>query len=247
MDTRTILRSNERSEGGELISEANLIFNKNNWGMKKAVGELSLKTKDASDTRNLTLFPDVIIFADNQKLKPLMGWELKMPDVSIDDCEFISNARDKANRLGTSVFVLWNFQYVSIYIKNEDGNWNNSPTVVFDEYKEILNSRSAVQANQQFWKKQLYDVLSYLNQAFLEEKFQVVPIEFNISNYVETITEKLTPITTDFIINNGGNRLKEYIKYWVKTEKAELESINKINTPEKFAESYAKNIRLIVN
>ena len=242
MDTRTILRSNERSEGGELISEANLIFNKNNWGMKKAVGELSLKTKDASDTRNLTLFPDVIIFADNQKLKPLMGWELKMPDVSIDDCEFISNARDKANRLGTSVFVLWNFQYVSIYIKNEDGNWNNSPTVVFDEYKEILNSRSAVQANQQFWKKQLYDVLSYLNQAFLEEKFQVVPIEFNISNYVETITEKLTPITTDFIINNGGNRLKEYIKYWVKTEKAELESINKINTPEKFAESYAKNI-----
>ena len=210
--------------------------------MKKAVGELSLKTKDASDTRNLTLFPDVIIFADNQKLKPLMGWELKMPDVSIDDCEFISNARDKANRLGTSVFVLWNFQYVSIYIKNEDGNWNNSPTVVFDEYKEILNSRSAVQANQQFWKKQLYDVLSYLNQAFLEEKFQVVPIEFNISNYVETITEKLTPITTDFIINNGGNRLKEYIKYWVKTEKAELESINKINTPEKFAESYAKNI-----
>ena len=46
MENNTILLSNERSEGGELISEANLIFNKNNWAMKKAVGELSLKTKN---------------------------------------------------------------------------------------------------------------------------------------------------------------------------------------------------------
>ena len=95
MKNNTVLLSNERSEGGELISEANLIFNQNDWKMKKAVGELSLKTKNARDSRNETLFPDVIIFEDENKLKPLMGWELKMPDVSIDDNEFISNARDK--------------------------------------------------------------------------------------------------------------------------------------------------------
>ena len=85
----TLLISNERSEGGELISEANLLFNKNDWIMKKAVGELSLKTKNAKDNRNQTLFPDVIIFADEKKLKPLMGWELKMPETSINDKEFI--------------------------------------------------------------------------------------------------------------------------------------------------------------
>ena len=85
MGNNTILFSNERSEGGELISEANLIFNQNNWGMKKAVGELSLKTKNAKDLRNATLFPDVIIFADENKLVPIMGWELKMPDTPIDD------------------------------------------------------------------------------------------------------------------------------------------------------------------
>lgn len=242
MKNNTVLLSNERSEGGELISEANLIFNQNDWKMKKAVGELSLKTKNAIDCRNVTLFPDVIIFEDENKLKPLMGWELKMPDVSIDDNEFISNARDKADRLGTSVFVLWNFQYVSIYIRNNDGTWNNYPTVVFGNYKEILNSRVSVQSNPIVWKKQLYETLSYLNQCLVEEKFKGVPIEFNISNYVETITKKLTPITADFIVKSGNHRLLEYIKYWVKTEKAELENIDKINTKEKYAESYAKNI-----
>lgn len=242
MKNNTVLLSNERSEGGELISEANLIFNQNDWKMKKAVGELSLKTKNARDSRNETLFPDVIIFEDENKLKPLMGWELKMPDVSIDDNEFISNARDKADRLGTSVFVLWNFQYVSIYIRNNDRTWNNYPTVVFDNYKEILNSRVSVQSNPIVWKKQLYEILSYLNQCLVEEKFKGVPIEFNISNYVETITKKLTPITADFIVKSGNHRLLEYIKYWVKTEKAELENIDKINTVEKYAESYAKNI-----
>ena len=241
MKNNTVLLSNERSEGGELISEANLIFNQNTWRMKKAVGELSLKTKNAIDSRNETLFPDVIIFEDENKLKPLMGWELKMPDVSINNDEFISNARDKADRLGTSVFVLWNFQYVSIYIRNNDRTWNNYPTVVFDNYKEILKSRVSVQSNPFVWKKQLYETLSYLNQCLIEEKFKGVPIEFNISNYVETITKKLTPITADFIVKSGNHRLLEYIKYWVKTEKAELESIDKINTIEKYAESYAKN------
>ena len=238
----TVLFLNERSAGGELISEANLLFKQNTWKMKKAVGELSLKTKNAKDSRHQTLFPDLIIFEDENNLKPLVGWELKMPDVSIDDDEFVSNARDKADRLGTSVFVLWNFQYVSVYIRNNDKSWNNYPTVIFDKYKEILNSRLSVQSNPSVWKKQLYEILSYLNQCLIEEKFKGVSIEFNISSYVQTITNKLTPITADFIVKSGNHRLLNYIKQWVKTEKAELESIHSINTIEKYAESYAKNI-----
>lgn len=242
MKNNTILLSNERSEGGELISEANLIFNQNNWGMKKAVGELSLKTKNAKDLRNVTLFPDVIIFADENKLVPIMGWELKMPDVPIDDAEFISNARDKADRLGTSVFVLWNFQYASIYIRKGEEKWPSTPNVIFDNYKDILSSRKSVQKNSQIWKKQLYDVLTYLNQCLIEEKFTAVPIEFNISNYVETISNKLTPITANYLVNSGNNRLLAYMRYWVKNEKSELENIDNINTIEKIAENYAKNI-----
>lgn len=238
----TLLISNERSEGGELISEANLLFNKNDWIMKKAVGELSLKTKNAKDNRNQTLFPDVIIFADENKLKPLMGWELKMPETSINDEEFISNARDKADRLGTSVFVLWNFKYACVYIRNKDKTWNNHPEIIFDSFKEELNSRLGVQSNQSLWKKKLFDVLNYLNQCLLDKKFSTVPIEFNISNYVQTIASKLTPITTEYILKMGNHRLIEYIKYWVKNEKSELECIDKINSTEKQVEAYAKNI-----
>lgn len=238
----TSLYANERSEGSELITEANLIFRDNNWKMKRAVGELSLRTKTPSDSRSLTLFPDVIIFSDEKRLSPVMGWELKMPDVPIDDKEFICNARDKANRLGTNVFVLWNFQFVSIYIRKYDGSWDNQPTQTFGKYRNELDSRSKVQSNSQIWKKQLYEVLSYLNQCLIDERFREASIEFNISNYIETITQRITPIIAEHLLNSGNQRLIKYIKYWVQTEKAELENIRGINTEEKFVESYSKYI-----
>lgn len=62
-----------------------------------------------------TLFPDIIIFNDEKRLSPVMGWELKMPDVPIDDEEFYNNAKDKADRMGASAFVLWNFQYCRVW------------------------------------------------------------------------------------------------------------------------------------
>lgn len=40
MKCNSSLTSNERSVGSELITEANIMFNNNDWGMKSAVGEL---------------------------------------------------------------------------------------------------------------------------------------------------------------------------------------------------------------
>lgn len=242
MQSKSNLKSNERSVGSELITKMNIIFNNNDWGMKKAVGELSLKSENAKDNRNPTLFPDVIIFKDEDKLLPLMGWELKMPDVPIDDAEFISNAKDKANRLGTGVFVLWNFQYVSIYIRNTKGEWQDNATHFFDKYSKILTNRKEVEKNTDVWEKQLEEVLSCLNQDLLAEKFVAAPIEFNITNYVDTIAEKLTPLIANNYSKQKNITFRKYIKYWVKNEKAELSTISDINSDKKSYLAFAKNI-----
>lgn len=242
MSSKSNLISNERSVGSELITKMNIMFNSNNWGMKKAVGELSLKSDNANDKRNPTLFPDVIIFKDEDKLQPLMGWELKMPDVQIDDTEFISNARDKANRLGTGAFVLWNFQYVSIYIRNKNGEWQDKPTHFFNQYSEILTDRKKVENNTDAWEKQLEDVLSCLNEELLAKKFVAAPIEFNISNYVNTIADKLAPLIASNYSKLTNITFRKYINYWVKNEKAELSIISDINNEKKSYLAFAKNI-----
>lgn len=242
MQSKSNLISNERSVGSELITKINIIFSENNWDMKKAVGELSLKSEGAKDNRNSTLFPDIIIFKDEDKLQPLMGWELKMPDVPIDDAEFISNARDKANRLGTGAFVLWNFQYVSIYIRNNNGEWQDKATYFFNQYSEVLTDRKQVVNNPDAWEKQLEDVLSCLNEELLAERFVAAPIEFNISNYVNTISDKLAPLIASNYSNLTDITFRKYINYWVKNEKAELSIISDINNEKKSYLAYAKSI-----
>lgn len=242
MQPSSSLIPNERSVGSELITELNILFGNNDWGMKKAVGELSLKSENANDNRNSTLFPDVIVFKDENKLQPLMGWELKMPDVQINDDEFVSNARDKADRLGTGVFVLWNYQYVSIYIKQRDGHWKDKPTKFFDEYNKILTDRKAVNNYPGIWKKQLEDVLSYLNQELIAERFTAAPIEFNIANYVNTISDRLAPLVAYHYSEQSNITFRKYISYWVKNEKAELSIIDEIDDEQKSYLAFAKNI-----
>lgn len=241
MKSYSKLYSNERSEGGELITEMNMLFSKYDWGMKRAVGELSLKTKNPKDKRNSTLFPDVVIFADEAKLQPLMGWELKMPDVKIEDEEFIANARDKAERLGTTVFVLWNFSHVAIYFK-ENEKWSNIPSKIFNEYSYILTDRKSVQEKQELWKKQLEDVMNYLNMEQNSEKFSTIPIEFSISNYVEDITFLLTPIIANHYKSLNNTRFKQFITYWVENEKAEWDKISGKIEFDDSAIAFAKNV-----
>ncbi|MCB4409167.1 Eco57I restriction-modification methylase domain-containing protein [Latilactobacillus sakei] len=235
------LLANERSEGGELIVEMNLLFDRYDWGMKSAVGELSLKTEYAEDDRNGTLFPDAVIFADVAKSEPLMGWEFKMPDVKINNQELYSNALDKARRMGTQVFVLWNFQYAAVYVKDEDG-WPMKPTRFFREFDGILTNRQNVHSNKNEWKKQLYDVLAYLNSELLAQKFEVARIEFNIGNYVSTIANKLSPAVATNFLQSSDTRLKARMRKWRKSEQAELIEVGKNESDEKVADAFARNV-----
>lgn len=79
-----MLNTNERSLAIDIISKINFWCEIKNNEIKYAGGESTLKTEKKS-----VLFPDVILFSDKLKTEVLHGWELKMPDTSIDDIELL--------------------------------------------------------------------------------------------------------------------------------------------------------------
>ena len=86
-----IVRMNERSWAIDLITKINSIAEKNDLVIKKAGGENTI-----SNNRGNTMFPDVVLYGNKDQSIILQGWELKMPDVSIEDETFIKDAQRKA-------------------------------------------------------------------------------------------------------------------------------------------------------
>lgn len=234
--TETTTKPNERSEGSLLISQMNLLFADHDWNFKSAVGELSVVTQNSRDLRNGTLFPDVILFKDKSNLLPIMGWEFKMPDTPIDNKEFESNARDKADRLGTSAFVLWNFQYCRVFYRNSDGSWPIIPSRSYKDYESVLVSRSAVNSNSILWHQKLEQVLTDLNSDIMKDRYRVAPIEFNIGNYVDTISRVLTPLTQEYLLTLKKPILRSKMREFVRKEQSEL---IEVETGKKLTDEYA--------
>lgn len=148
---------NERSWAIDLISEINLIVSKRRVNIRKAGGERTLK----STGKGSSLFPDVLLFQDDQNLKIIQGWELKMPDTPITDLELLSNAQEKAERLGLNSFLVWNVNEASLYILEGSTyvsklSWSLSSHI----------KRQEVDSNQREWKDLLVVILDDLEQFF---------------------------------------------------------------------------------
>lgn len=97
---------NERSWVIDLISNINEFASLNNLSIKKAGGENTVRASGE------TMFPDVILYGNVAQSLILQGWEAKMPDVPINDAEFIADAQRKARALNLNSCMLWNFTYV---------------------------------------------------------------------------------------------------------------------------------------
>lgn len=113
----TVIRQNERSWAIEIISETNAFLSRLNLQIKRAGGESTLSLN------NRSMFPDLLLYADEGRERILQGWELKMPDVLITDQAFIDDATRKADALALNSFVLWNFTYGKLYVKDEKGDF----------------------------------------------------------------------------------------------------------------------------
>ena len=141
----TTIRKNERSWAIELISQINQFSSDNDLVIKRAGGETTV-----SEKRGQNMFPDVILYGDDDLSSVLQGWELKMPDVPINNEDFVHDAQRKAMALNLNSCVIWNFTHVKLYVFDKERNefaskkeWNNNS----------IKTRNDVQLYKSKWEK----------------------------------------------------------------------------------------------
>jgi len=197
---------NERIWAIDVISEINSFISNKSWHFKGASGEATIIENKKS------LFPDVLLYKDISKETILQGWELKMPDTSINDSELISNAIKKAQILKRENFVLWNVKSAVLYSKNGDD------FEVFKTWSDIdINNRKEVKPKEYLWKNLLHTILDDLNSFFESGEInnKVTTEIISIEDVIEIILEN-TSDTGEFIKSKvkSSNLLDANINQW---------------------------------
>jgi hypothetical protein len=149
---------NERSWAIDLIGYLKGVVSTQNRSIKDAGGEQTIRTEGGS------LFPDVLLFGDRSLALILQGWELKMPDTSIDDYEFIHNATQKAIALGLDSFILWNVSHAHMYIRQGETK-DFVCSYRWDDLSHIRR-RDAVVANRRQWEELATKIINHVNDLF---------------------------------------------------------------------------------
>ncbi len=156
--SKIIATYNERSWAIDLIGHLKQLAYKNNRSIKDAGGEQTIRVEGSS------LFPDILLFGDRSTARILQGWELKMPDTSIEDQEFRHNAEIKAKALGLDSFLLWNVTHARLFVRNSlNGSYSQS-----HDWSDLadIRTRSSVLANRQRWESLASKIFDYLNDLF---------------------------------------------------------------------------------
>jgi len=174
---------NERSWAIDIISEISIYSSKIDKTIKRAGGENTINT---GKTR---LFPDVLLFGEHSDI--LMGWELKMPDTSLTDQEFIDNAAKKADILSLNSFLLWNAQGAVLYVLDDD---EYKPTKSWDTSHGVIKTRKDVLGNRDLWIESLHEILKELNNFFETGTLIRKPLidSFKDSNIINFILKNST-------------------------------------------------------
>lgn len=149
---------NERSWAIDLIGHLKHLATQGNRSIKDAGGEQTVKAEGGS------LFPDILLFGDRATARILQGWELKMPDTSIDDAEFRENAETKARALGLDSFLLWNVSHAHLYVRDvatDTFTRNHTWRDLTD-----ITTRTAVIRNRARWEALAETIFGYLNDLF---------------------------------------------------------------------------------
>lgn len=160
-------RYNERSFAIDLIGHLKLAISKVNRPVKDAGGEHTITGEGGS------LFPDVLLFGDRSNAVIMQGWELKMPDTSIDDQEFRENAETKARTLGLDSFLLWNVTTARLY-RLDPGTDRFSACREWTDLSDIT-TRSMVIQNRSRWEALAEDILAEVNNLLTSGSIQGRP------------------------------------------------------------------------
>lgn len=213
---------NERSWAIELIGYINKSLQNKTLQINKAGGETTINNRsDKSQNSRKIMFPDILLYADSTKSKIIQGWELKLPDVPVTDETYIRDAQYKATILGLNSTLLWNFNQVVLYIKDENQNWS-----IKHQWNDLshIKTREDVKTYQVDWLKLLDKILIQLNEFFINGTIESNKIELALSDtLLATILSQNKNTVASFLENKAKeNRIvKVYLDNWWKETKEE--------------------------
>ena len=202
------IRNNERSEAIKLISHINVFLKNKTWRIQSVGGETTI-----SDGKK-HMFPDVILYGDSFQTQILQGWELKMPDVPINDEEFVKDAQRKAITLGLNSCFIWNFTCGVLYERKADGSfteikrWNDT---------NYIHSRQDVDTYRSDWMKTIESILEEINSYFVNGHFMPANLGDVISDTVLCeIIKRNKYLLADELENYGHRdmRIQARIQKW---------------------------------
>ena len=150
-----IIRKNERSWAISMISDINIKLQNLNIRIARAGGETTISTGHQS------MFPDVLLYGDENQTQILQGWELKLPDTPITDITFIKDAQRKAVSLGLNSFFIWNFNAGVLYVRNQIGDFE-----IAKQWNETnhIRTRDDVEIYKHEWLPVIVRILLEINE-----------------------------------------------------------------------------------
>lgn len=213
---------NERSWAIDIITEITLYSSSRSQIIKRAGGESTI------NTGKKRLFPDILLYGENSDI--LMGWELKMPDTSMSNQEFIDNAISKAEILKLNSFLLWNGQSAILYKLNDTAyepfkNWDTS-------HGGIITDRLTIESNRNLWITSLHEILKDLNLFIISGDIKKKPLieSFKDSNIIQFILRN--SLTNAKALEQSAKidaKFDAEANIWWKTSKHEYPKHNKWN------------------
>ena len=214
----TVVRRNERSWAIELISHINSFVSANDLKIKRAGGESTVSIE-----RGSSMFPDVILYGNTEQSIILQGWELKMPDIPIEDETFIKDAMRKAVALNLNSCLIWNFTYAVLYVRQEDDTF-----VKVKQWTDTcyIKNRDDVNTYRHDWERLLEKVLLEINELFVSGEFRQSTIGDVISNTtLATIIDRNKVLIAEEIKSKafGNSVISGYIDNWWSKIRSEYE------------------------
>jgi len=191
------VNENERSHAIDLITEIELYLRTVNLTIQKAGGESTIKnSKSFNNKVRKVMFPDILLYSDLNKNIIIQGWEVKLPDVPVENTEFIKDAQYKADTLGLKSTVLWNFHSVVLYVKV------NNEWLLYRRWNDLfdIKNRKDVEQKKNIWVKFLKVFLSDIDNFFRTGIIEK-----------RTLTE-ITNSATTYIINDNKNILSTHLR-----------------------------------
>lgn len=178
----TIIRRNERSWAISMISDINIKLQSLNIRIARAGGETTISTGHQS------MFPDVLLYGDENQTQILQGWELKLPDTPITDITFINDAQRKAVSLGLNSCFIWNFNAGVLYVRSENGEFQ-----IAKQWNETshIRTRDDVERYKNEWLPVIERILLEINEYLVTGEIHGSEIGEIVSDtIVATIIER---------------------------------------------------------